>query len=68
MNILVITGSPRKNGNTEIMAGVFAASAIEAGLQVTVRKLSESICLNANLPSFDLPDLLKLLLPLLPRL
>ena len=42
MNILVITGSPRKNGNTEIMAGVFAASAIEAGHQVTVRKLSEN--------------------------
>jgi multimeric flavodoxin WrbA len=41
MNIFVITGSPRKNGNTEIMAEVFAKSAIEAGHQVTVRKLSE---------------------------
>ncbi len=42
MNILVVTGSPRKNGNTEIMAGVFAAAAVEAGHQVTVRKLSEA--------------------------
>lgn len=42
MNILVISGSPRKNGNTEILAGVFVASVIEAGHQVTVRKLSEN--------------------------
>jgi multimeric flavodoxin WrbA len=41
MNILVVTGSPRKNGNTEIMAEVFAQSTIETGHQVTVRKLSE---------------------------
>ncbi|HEX3037876.1 MAG TPA: hypothetical protein VHO94_02645 [Oscillospiraceae bacterium] len=26
MNILVVTGSPRKGGNTEIMADVFAES------------------------------------------
>lgn len=42
MNILVITGSPRKNGNTEIMAEVFAQSATEAGHTVTVRKLSDN--------------------------
>ncbi len=42
MNILIITGSPRKNGNTEIMAGIFAEAAREAGHQVTVRKLSEN--------------------------
>ncbi|QAA32641.1 flavodoxin family protein [Clostridium manihotivorum] len=42
MNILVITGSPRKNGNTEIIAGVFAESAREVGHKVTVRKLSEN--------------------------
>lgn len=41
MNILVVTGSPRKNGNTEIMAEVFAQSSTEAGHQVTIRKLSE---------------------------
>jgi multimeric flavodoxin WrbA len=41
MNILVVTGSPRKNGNTEIMAEVFAQTAIASGHQVTVKKLSE---------------------------
>lgn len=41
MNILVISGSPRKGGNTEIMADVFAESAREAGHQVTIKKLSE---------------------------
>ena len=41
MDILVITGSPRKNGNTEIMADAFAAAAKENGHRVTVRKLSE---------------------------
>lgn len=40
MNILVVTGSPRKDGNTEIMVDVFAESAKAAGHQVTVRKLS----------------------------
>ena len=40
MNILVVTGSPRKNGNTEIMASVFAKSAREAGHEVTVKELS----------------------------
>ncbi|WP_124064862.1 flavodoxin family protein [Clostridium sp. E02] len=41
MNILVVTGSPRKNGNTEIMADVFAQSAKAAGHQVTTKKLSQ---------------------------
>lgn len=41
MNILVVTGSPRKGGNTEIMADVFAKAAKNAGHQVTLRKLSE---------------------------
>lgn len=40
MKILVVTGSPRKQGNTEIMAEVFAAVAVTAGHQVTLRKLS----------------------------
>ncbi|MDK2968192.1 MULTISPECIES: flavodoxin family protein [Lacrimispora] len=40
MNILVVTGSPRKNGNTEIMASAFAISAKEAGHEVTVKNLS----------------------------
>nr|WP_288827080.1 flavodoxin family protein [uncultured Clostridium sp.] len=40
LNILVITGSPRKNGNTEIMASAFANAAKEAGHVVTVKKLS----------------------------
>lgn len=40
MNILVVTGSPRKNGNTEIMAEEFARCATEIGHQVTIRKLS----------------------------
>lgn len=31
MNILVVTGSPRKGGNTEIMADTFAEAAREAG-------------------------------------
>ncbi len=40
MNILIVTGSPRKNGNTEIMADAFSQSAREAGHKVTIRKLS----------------------------
>lgn len=40
MNILVVTGSPRKGGNTEILADVFAKAARENGHEVTVRKLS----------------------------
>ncbi len=40
MNILVVTGSPRKNGNTEIMANAFAESARTAGHHVMVRNLS----------------------------
>jgi len=40
LNILVVTGSPRKNGNTEIMASTFAKSATEAGHKVTVKELS----------------------------
>lgn len=41
MNILVISGSPRKGGNTEIMAEAFAQGAREGGNAVTVKKLSE---------------------------
>ena len=37
MNILVITGSPRKGGNTDIMAEAFAQGARESGNQVTVK-------------------------------
>ncbi len=37
MNILVITGSPRKGGNTDIMAEAFAQGARESGNQVVVK-------------------------------
>lgn len=40
MNILVVTGSPRKGCNTEMMAEAFAAGARAAGNTVTVRNLS----------------------------
>ena len=40
MNIVVISGSPRKGGNTEIMAQTFAKGAIESGHEVTIKKLS----------------------------
>ena len=40
MNILVVTGSPRKGGNTEILADAFAQAAKESGHEVAVRKLS----------------------------
>lgn len=40
MNILVISGSPRKGGNTEIMAETFAKGAIENGHDVAIKKLS----------------------------
>lgn len=49
VNILVVTGSPRKSGNTEIMAEVFAESARVAGHAVTVKNLS---CLKVN-PCID---------------
>lgn len=41
MNILVVSGSPRKGGNTEIMSEAFAKGARESGNTVTVKKLSE---------------------------
>ncbi|SCM79143.1 NADPH-dependent FMN reductase [uncultured Sporomusa sp.] len=34
-NVLVITGSPRKNGNSELMANAFIKGALEKGHQVT---------------------------------
>lgn len=37
MNILIITGSPRKGGNTDIMAEAFARGAAESGNQVVVK-------------------------------
>ncbi|MEG1107718.1 MAG: flavodoxin family protein [Oscillospiraceae bacterium] len=40
MNILVISGSPRVHGNTEIMADAFAETALEQGNEVTVKKMS----------------------------
>lgn len=49
MNVLVVTGSPRKNGNTEIMANAFTESARAAGHHVMVRNLS---ALNVN-PCID---------------
>lgn len=41
MNIVVISGSPRKSGNTEIMAETFAKGAMENGHEVTIKKLSQ---------------------------
>lgn len=41
MNILVVTGSPRKGSNTDLMAAAFAEGAQEAGHGVTVRHLHE---------------------------
>jgi len=40
MKILVVTGSPRKNGNTEIMAEAFGSATEQNGHQVTIRRLS----------------------------
>lgn len=40
MNILVISGSPRKGGNTEIMVQAFAEGARESGNQVVVKEMS----------------------------
>lgn len=36
MNITILNGSPRKNGNTRIMAEAFARGAKESGSQVTI--------------------------------
>lgn len=36
MNITILNGSPRKNGNTQIMAEAFARGARESGSKVTV--------------------------------
>lgn len=41
MNIFVVTGSPRKDGNTEIMAEAFAQAARAAGHTVAVHYLRE---------------------------
>ena len=40
MNIVVISGSPRRGGNTEIMSEAFTKGAIESGHEVTIKKLS----------------------------
>ena len=39
MNILVVTGSPRRGSNTDMMAAAFAEGAREAGHAVTIRNL-----------------------------
>lgn len=41
MNILVITGSPRKGGNTDIMAEAFAQGARESGNQVVIKNAGD---------------------------
>lgn len=41
MNILLINGSPRKDGNTEIMADAFLEGAKQSGNEVTKVNLSE---------------------------
>ena len=40
MKIVVISGSPRKGGNTEIMAETFAKGARKSGHEVIIKKLS----------------------------
>lgn len=40
MNITILNGSPRKNGNTEIMAGEFARGAKENGHTVELINLA----------------------------
>lgn len=40
MNILIVSGSPRKGGNTEIMAQAFAQGARSKGHQAAVQSLS----------------------------
>lgn len=42
MEILIITGSPRRGANTETMAAAFAEGAREVGNTVTTIKLSET--------------------------
>lgn len=41
MKILVVTGSPRRDGNTEIMAEAFTEAAMDRGHDVSVWKLSD---------------------------
>lgn len=45
MNILIVTGSPRKGGNTEIMAGLFAEEAEKHGHTAVMFRLSERLVL-----------------------
>jgi multimeric flavodoxin WrbA len=40
MNIVVISGSPRKGGNTEVMAETFAKGARTSGHEVIIKELS----------------------------
>ena len=42
--VLIISGSPRKDGNTEALAERFAAGAAEAGHEVEVVHLHERDC------------------------
>ncbi len=49
--VLIISGSPRKNGNTEAMVERFAAGAVESGHQVEVIHLREKkigYCVNCD--------------------
>lgn len=39
MNVLVINGSPRKNGNTAALANAFADEAVKSGHNVTVKQI-----------------------------
>lgn len=67
MNILVLNGSPRKNGNTEIMADEFIRGAAEAGHTVTKLNVGSmdihpciacEVCLNNDGKCFRQDDMM----------
>ena len=62
MNILVLTGSPRKNGNSNLLAGRFIEGAQEAGHSVTRFDAAQSEvhpCIACNSCGMDGPCIFK---------
>ena len=71
-NVLVISGSPRKNGNTEMLCGSFVKGASEAGKRVEMISLAGKkigfctacyACHNAECPQLDdAPEIIRKML------
>lgn len=50
--VLILVGSPRKSGNTELLANAFAEGAASAHHEVFLGQISENVTLKKNFSQF----------------